>query len=687
VNPMNDPLGGNSTRKIGVSQAKERSPQNVYFSENPHTHGSIAENTLIEAKRKIPSTELAKNLDSSNNQDSPKSQLGLTKNKTEKLHSLLQNSKIELFEVPDEEDPKSLKHQQKTRQSRPLGSSGQLLNLKSNRTYSEDSDDHIDNISSVLNNLKKEKLSLGLNDRTDQIYNPEQISIIKVIEPSDHSCPDQGSKGSKPLDENQEEDKNKAEPHIQIQLQDQRSSLDISSFLRSYVSFNGKNINVEIRKLCLVARAVLEKPLLLLLYEESLDFGKGVQHNYNILSSKLENTTIICIAKGNENLHAYDNILLMDAGCVVEHNSPYNLLSDSNSFLFSYLQKTDPRALKAQRNLLGVSNEDFKSRQDELSVRASSARNEHIASTERELSRFSKRDANRDSDKEFSGEKEVKKSKSKELASCSCISMQLDKKEVKVEEEVLTPPPDSHTLKEEPDRIFVKKAAVESLHSLKKDDSVQKNMTQKESDSNPSGKLSDSPPQTITNSLGQSITKDVKDKLGKFELQLFAVDQQSKISSSQIVDTPFFVSVPKPQDQIPYQIAQRESSSQKTEQVNYDKEQQELIRFSNDLGARLWNIMPSSPRTPTKKFPIFGSFGSDADVFKRRDVVRLGTSKNIKNPLTPPETSRQRIPGLEELSPDHSNRSKSEQRKSDSKGYFIEEEISILKRRRVFCPN
>ena len=58
--------------------------------------------------------------------------------------------------------------------------------------------------------------------------------------------------------------------------------------------------------------------MLLLIYEESLDFGLGAEENLRTLGLQLPTTTIICITKTNSMIFEFTDIILMDAGIVVD---------------------------------------------------------------------------------------------------------------------------------------------------------------------------------------------------------------------------------------------------------------------------------------------------------------------------------------------------------------------------------
>jgi len=115
----------------------------------------------------------------------------------------------------------------------------------------------------------------------------------------------------------------------------------IIKFLASKVSFEGKNLSTATRKMLMVCRAVLAQPKILLIYEETLEFGKGIQSNLEILDKKMPNTTIVCVIKENQNLLQYQRLIFLDAGKLVEKGSPYELFRNRQSFIYKYLKETD----------------------------------------------------------------------------------------------------------------------------------------------------------------------------------------------------------------------------------------------------------------------------------------------------------------------------------------------------------
>lgn len=117
-------------------------------------------------------------------------------------------------------------------------------------------------------------------------------------------------------------------------------------FLDKQVGFSGNNLHPELRKLCLAVRAILERPELLLLHEEALDFGYGLEHNLTLLCELLDETTVLAITKSHQCLDRYQRLMLMDAGYVLSGGSLEEQLRSEDSYLCKYLEETDPRTLE-----------------------------------------------------------------------------------------------------------------------------------------------------------------------------------------------------------------------------------------------------------------------------------------------------------------------------------------------------
>ena len=133
----------------------------------------------------------------------------------------------------------------------------------------------------------------------------------------------------------------------------------LKEFLSKMVNFNGNNLDPQLRKMCLICRAALEKPELLMIFEETLEFGAGIEKNLRTLFRLLEDTTILVITKTNSHLHLYKRVVLMDAGYLFSGGDLEQLIRNEQSFMFKYLHETDQRTLQSHLNHYGISL-DFK---------------------------------------------------------------------------------------------------------------------------------------------------------------------------------------------------------------------------------------------------------------------------------------------------------------------------------------
>ena len=129
---------------------------------------------------------------------------------------------------------------------------------------------------------------------------------------------------------------------------------DIITFLKSKVNFDGKNQSSKIRKLLMTCRAILTNPKILLLYEESLEFGEGIELNLSIISKILPDSTIICITKSILNIFSYDKIIFLDSGKVLETGNPNDLFENKGSFLHKFINEAEKDTMKYLREKLAL---------------------------------------------------------------------------------------------------------------------------------------------------------------------------------------------------------------------------------------------------------------------------------------------------------------------------------------------
>lgn len=129
-------------------------------------------------------------------------------------------------------------------------------------------------------------------------------------------------------------------------LQDIGLVPNLEEFLNIKVSFLGQNIEKSIRKVISFARVILQKPKLLLMYEETASWGNGVQENLEILRKWSPETTILSITRSNKEILCYDYIILLDGGMIIDNGDPKKLILEEASHFCSYLKETDSETFK-----------------------------------------------------------------------------------------------------------------------------------------------------------------------------------------------------------------------------------------------------------------------------------------------------------------------------------------------------
>jgi ABC-type transporter Mla maintaining outer membrane lipid asymmetry ATPase subunit MlaF len=126
---------------------------------------------------------------------------------------------------------------------------------------------------------------------------------------------------------------------------------NLEEFLNIKTSFAGQNVQKTIRKIIAFARVVLERPRLLLTFEEALAWGGGVSANLDILRRRSAETTVLAITKFNREVLCYDHVILLDGGMVIDTGDPAELLGKESSHFHTYMKETDQlmfNYLKAQ---------------------------------------------------------------------------------------------------------------------------------------------------------------------------------------------------------------------------------------------------------------------------------------------------------------------------------------------------
>jgi ABC-type multidrug transport system fused ATPase/permease subunit len=94
------------------------------------------------------------------------------------------------------------------------------------------------------------------------------------------------------------------------------------------ILYKGGNLSLGERQLICIARALIQKPKILLMDEATANIDeKTDQIIQEVILEKLTNTTVITIAHRLNTIMKYDKILVLDQGKLIEEGSPHKLLS------------------------------------------------------------------------------------------------------------------------------------------------------------------------------------------------------------------------------------------------------------------------------------------------------------------------------------------------------------------------
>ena len=136
------------------------------------------------------------------------------------------------------------------------------------------------------------------------------------------------------------------------------STADDSQAVLDYeVSEGGSNFSVGERQLLCLTRAILRPARLLVMDEATaavdVEADGLIQQTVNQLSVE-KSLTVLTIAHRLHTIMTGDTVLGLEAGQVVEHDSPKTLLSDPESLLSGLVAETDQDTQAKLRVLAGV---------------------------------------------------------------------------------------------------------------------------------------------------------------------------------------------------------------------------------------------------------------------------------------------------------------------------------------------
>lgn len=130
----------------------------------------------------------------------------------------------------------------------------------------------------------------------------------------------------------------------------------LCKFIESSSAFEGKNIDIGLRKLVAVCRLITSDPKLVLIYEEALNFGNGVEKNLKKLYEKLPKSTILCISKPSMTLLSFYKLIFIDGGKIIEQGNPTELLHNKTSYLRQFIYNYDSNLLSNIDSVMAFQN-------------------------------------------------------------------------------------------------------------------------------------------------------------------------------------------------------------------------------------------------------------------------------------------------------------------------------------------
>ncbi len=110
--------------------------------------------------------------------------------------------------------------------------------------------------------------------------------------------------------------------------------------LRSEVTGGGSNFSLGQRQLLCMARALIRKPKILLMDEATASIDEMTDHLIQkMIKEEFLNSTVITIAHRLNTIIEYDRIMVLDKGKIVEFDTPFNLLQNSEGYFTSLIKE------------------------------------------------------------------------------------------------------------------------------------------------------------------------------------------------------------------------------------------------------------------------------------------------------------------------------------------------------------
>ena len=114
-----------------------------------------------------------------------------------------------------------------------------------------------------------------------------------------------------------------------------------NDILNKNIEQNGSNLSVGEKQLICIARAIVRKTKIIVMDEATANIDMKTEEKIQKAMGKcLNNSTVITVAHRIKTVIKYDKILVLDAGNVIEFDSPQNLLKNENSLFYKLYSKS-----------------------------------------------------------------------------------------------------------------------------------------------------------------------------------------------------------------------------------------------------------------------------------------------------------------------------------------------------------
>ena len=122
----------------------------------------------------------------------------------------------------------------------------------------------------------------------------------------------------------------------------------LSNFLKLKIHSQGRNIPWNMRKVALLAKAILKAPRIMFIDEKALKFTEtsSWKQSFSNISDIFYDSTIFTQLQTLENLDSFEELVYMSKGSIKEHGKLIDLLSNKESIIYRKLKEENPKLLR-----------------------------------------------------------------------------------------------------------------------------------------------------------------------------------------------------------------------------------------------------------------------------------------------------------------------------------------------------